>query len=144
VKDLAWLAPDGQEMNDEAWNADFVRSIGMLLSGHAIEEVDEKGEEVIGDTLLVLFNAHDQQVPFALPPLEPDQRWQRIIDTIDVHPPERAFKGRSTYPLEGRSVAVFKLTPPLKDRRRKADPADVAAHAPADAPDPPETVGVEG
>src|SRR5882672_4155152 len=31
VKDVAWLAPDGREMNDEAWNADFVRSLGMLL-----------------------------------------------------------------------------------------------------------------
>ena len=37
VKDVAWLAPDGREMNDEAWNADFVRSLGMLLSGNAIE-----------------------------------------------------------------------------------------------------------
>src|SRR6185369_837523 len=40
-KDVAWLAADGREMTDEAWNADFVRSIGMLLSGNAIEEVDE-------------------------------------------------------------------------------------------------------
>ena len=33
VKDVAWLAPDGREMTDEAWNAGFVRSLGMLLSG---------------------------------------------------------------------------------------------------------------
>src|SRR5207248_3331239 len=47
VKDVAWLAPDGREMTDEAWNADFVRSIGMLLNGSAIEEVNERGEPVI-------------------------------------------------------------------------------------------------
>jgi glycogen operon protein len=39
-------------MTDEAWNADFARSLGMLLSGSAIEEVDERGEPVLGDTLL--------------------------------------------------------------------------------------------
>src|SRR5579872_3836725 len=42
VKDVAWLAPDGKEMDDEAWNADFVRSIGMSLNGAAIEEVNER------------------------------------------------------------------------------------------------------
>src|SRR5437773_2396866 len=40
-KDLAWLDPRGREMTDEAWNADFIRSLGMLLSGNAIDEVDE-------------------------------------------------------------------------------------------------------
>ena len=38
MRDVAWLAPDGREMTDEAWNADFVRSLGMLLPGTAIEE----------------------------------------------------------------------------------------------------------
>ena len=52
MTDVAWLAPDGHEMNDDAWNDDVVRSIGMLLNGSAIEEVDERGEAVMGDTLL--------------------------------------------------------------------------------------------
>src|SRR5712691_6308250 len=50
VQDVAWLAPDGREMNDEAWNADFVRSIGMYLNGAAIEEVNQRGEPIIGDS----------------------------------------------------------------------------------------------
>src|SRR5204862_3523328 len=44
VKDVAWLTPDGREMDDAAWNAGFVRSLGMLLSGSAIEELNERGE----------------------------------------------------------------------------------------------------
>jgi glycogen operon protein len=130
VKDLSWLAPDGREMNDEAWNADFVRSLGMLLSGNAIEEVDEKGEEVTGDTVLVLFNAHHEQVPFTLPPIEANQRWQRTFDTTHPRIPDRVFKGGIEYPLEGRSVAVFKITPPLHERRRAATAARAAAPAP--------------
>src|SRR5262249_49514734 len=48
VKDVAWLAADGREMTDDAWNADFVRSLGMLLNGAAIEELNERGEPIIG------------------------------------------------------------------------------------------------
>ena len=109
MKDVAWLAPDGREMTDEAWNADFVRSIGMLLSGNAIEEVDERGEPITGDTLLVLLNAHSDKVPFTLPPLEADQQWQRVVDTFEAHAAERVFKPGVRYPLQGRSVAVFRL-----------------------------------
>jgi glycogen operon protein len=143
VKDLAWLAPDGQEMTDEAWNADFVRSLGMLLSGRAIEEVDEKGEAVTGDTLLVLLNAHDQQVPFMLPPLDPNQRWRRLIDTFDWRAPERIFRPRSRYPLEGRSVAVLSVTPPVKERRRTAAKTATSEAVPAGVPIEPEPVGAE-
>src|SRR5205823_14292228 len=72
-KDVAWLAPDGREMTDEMWNAESVQSLGMLLSGTAIEEVNERGELITGDTLIVLLNAHGDRVPFTLPALDVDQ-----------------------------------------------------------------------
>jgi glycogen operon protein len=133
VQDVAWLAPGGREMTDEAWNADFVRSIGMLLSGNAIEEVDERGERITGDTLLVLLNAHTDKVPFTMPPLVADQQWQRLLDTVEEHASERLFKPGSRYPLQGRSVAVFRLVPPLRERRRVAERTDADAATPAAA-----------
>jgi glycogen operon protein len=138
VKDLAWLAPDGHEMTDEAWNADFVRSLGMLLSGHAIEEVDERGEPVQGDTVLVLFNAHNDQVPFALPALQPEQRWQRVFDTLSTNTLEPAYEAGELYPLGGRTVALFKVTPPLNERRRElaATRAAASSEPPVEQPEP--------
>jgi glycogen operon protein len=138
-KDVAWLAPDGREMTDEAWGADFVRSLGMLLSGTGIEEVDEIGEAVVGNTLLVLLSAHDEQVPFTLPPLEADHHWQRIFDTIEPQTEECAFKAGDRYPLQGRSVAVLKVAPPVFDRRRGTSATSLAAPPPGDARTPPET-----
>jgi glycogen operon protein len=138
IQDVAWLAPDGMEMADQAWNADFVRSIGMLLSGHAIEEVDERGERITGDTLLVLLNAHTGKVPFTLPPLEAAQQWQRVIDTIEEHATERVFRPGVRYPLQGRSVAVFRLVPPLRERRRAAARTQVEAETQAVAEMKPE------
>src|SRR3989441_4488735 len=119
VKDVVWLAPDGREMTDEAWNADFVKSLGVLLAGDAIEEVDERGQPIVGDTLLVVLNAHDDKVPFTLPALEGDTHQRlRLLDTIEACANQRAVQGGATYPLQGRSVAVFKMTPPLRERRR--------------------------
>jgi len=131
VKDVAWLAPDGREMNDEAWNADFVRSLGMLLNGSAIEEVNERGEPIVGDTLLVLLNAHNDKVPFTLPPLDDNHQWRRVVDTFEPQTPDRSFRAGGRYPLQGRSVAVFKVTPPVRDRRRDAstEPAAEAERA---------------
>ena len=120
VKDVAWLASDGREMDDEAWNADSIRSLGMLLSGNAIEEMDERGELIVGDSLLVLINADPEAMPFTLPELDADHRWQRIFDTADPQGSERRITG-SHYPLESRSLAVFKVTPPLRERRMNAE-----------------------
>jgi glycogen operon protein len=133
VKDVAWLTPDGREMDDNAWNVDFVRSIGMMLAGDAIEEVDERGEDIVGDTLLLLLNAHDAGVPFTLPPLDADRHWQRVFDTVDARFESRELDAGSTYLLQGRSVAVFKVNPPLRERRRAQTSTEAASSPPDEA-----------
>jgi glycogen operon protein len=144
VKDVAWLAPDGREMTDEAWNAAFVRSIGMLLSGDAIEEVDERGERITGDTLLILLNAHTDKVPFTMAPLEADQQWQRLLDTVEEQASECVYKPGIRYPLQGRSVAVFRLVPPVRERRRVSSKAQAVSDTqqPAGSPATPEPIPV--
>ena len=134
-KDVAWLSPDGREMDDPAWHAGFVRTLGMLLSGTAIEAVSERGQPIIGDTLLVLLNGHTETLPFTLPPIEADQQWQRVVDTFDPHGTDRTYTSGGRYPLQGRSVVVFKILSPLGERRRVSD---------ANAAAVPEAVGVEG
>jgi glycogen operon protein len=151
-KDVAWLAPDGHEMTDSAWHSTFVRSIGMLLSG-VLDELSEHGEPIVGDTLLILMNANHDKISFSLPNLEPDQQWQRVFDTIAPRLPERAFRPGARYSLQGRSVSVFKVTPPLLERRRgllasriarpEQAPVDGTPDTPPDSPaDIPEPVPV--
>ena len=133
-KDVAWLAPDGREMNDEAWNAGFVRSLGMLLSGTAIEEVNERGEPIIGDTLLVLLNGHNDKVPFTLPPLDADQQWQRVFDTFDPHGAGQAFQGRRALSRcrAARSPCSRSDAAAASDARRRRLAAIEAAHGSRD------------
>src|SRR5262249_14461502 len=120
-KDVAWLSPHGREMDDAAWNTGGTRTLGMLLSGSAIEEINERGEPITGDTLLVLLNGQVDRVSFTLPPIEGPQQWQRVFDTHDPHGVQRLYKGGARYALQGRSVVLLKVLTPLRQRRRVSD-----------------------
>jgi isoamylase len=117
VKDIYWLDPTGREMTDEAWNAAFVRSLGVLMVGNALDEVDERGSQVTGDTLLILLNAHHEEVPFALPLVADDKSWRRVVDTADGRTEERRFSGGTKYPLHGRTLSLFVLNGDRRQRR---------------------------
>ena len=111
VKDLAWFRPDGQEMTDEEWQNSFSRCLGLRLAGDAIEEVDDLGEAIVGDTFLILLNAHHEPVPFVLPAHETRVTWEPVLDTRDWDgDAERpALRTGEQYMLEGRSLAVLRL-----------------------------------
>jgi glycogen operon protein len=111
VKDLAWFRPDGHEMTDEEWQNSFSRCLGLRLAGDAIEEVDDLGEPIVGDTFLILLNAHHEPVPFVLPAHGRRVSWEPVLDTRDWdggagRPPLRTG---AQYALEGRSLAVLRL-----------------------------------
>ena len=55
-------------MSDEDWNAGFVQCLGMRLAGDLIGEENERGEPIVGETLLLLLNGHWEPIPFTLPP----------------------------------------------------------------------------
>ncbi len=118
VKDVSWLEPSGREMTDVARNVPFVRALGMLLAGCALDEVDERGRHVVGDTLLILLNAHHDTIPFRLPKFNGGGKIRlRVIDTMCaiVEPLRYAFG--TGYSLVGRSMAVFRL---VDEARRRA------------------------
>ena len=69
-------------MDDAAWNAHFVRTFGMRLSGRELHQQDEHGTPMTGDTLYVAFNAHHERVRFILPRHDPGERWERIVEDV--------------------------------------------------------------
>jgi len=106
---VAWLNPDGTEMTDEQWHAPHVRCFGVVLFGDSID-VDEEGEEISGDTLLILFNAdHDLTIPFTLPALEEGLPWKRLLDTFEAETTRHEFAESSVYDLRPCSMAVFRV-----------------------------------
>ncbi|MCP9453428.1 MAG: glycogen debranching protein GlgX, partial [Nitrospira sp.] len=113
VKDLSWFRPDGKEMTDEDWNAGYVKSLALRLAGDAISETDEKGRPIVDDTILVLLNAHHEPLAFTLPAHKRGVRWRPVFDT-SAQPNAKnsvvVFKGGERYDLQGRAIAVLKLT----------------------------------
>jgi glycogen operon protein len=111
VKDLTWFRPDGKEMNEEDWLNPETRCFGLRLAGDAIEEVDERGRPLVGDTLLMLFNAYWEPLPFILPAHRSKLRWELLLDTREATGKRRfqLLRGGRTYDLEARSLALFRL-----------------------------------
>ena len=110
IKDITWFNPDGSEMNDRAWNDAHARCLGVRLAGDLISEVDERGQPIRGDTLLLLINAHWEELAFTLPDTSGGAGWETMLDTADPDrpPPPRVHKGGARYPLYGRSLALLR------------------------------------
>ena len=121
VLDIAWLDAAGVEMADETWNSPDVRGLGVRLNGDAIQEVNERGEGIVGDTLLLMLNGGDENIAFVLPPTAPIERWDTLLDTADPWQPPRRLRAGDRYELQGRSMAVLKLSSRKVDLRRSAD-----------------------
>jgi glycogen operon protein len=111
IKDITWFAPDGSEMSEAMWGSD-ARALGVRLDGSQIDETDEHGNPIVGDTLFVLFSADDKPVRFAFPRREPEQRWERLLDTSDARWARRIQYDAAHYELTGRSTVVFRLAEP--------------------------------
>jgi glycogen operon protein len=136
IKDISFLDPESKEMDDKDWNAGFVRCMGVRLAGDLINEVAERGEPIVGDTILVLLNAHHEAIPFTLPVYKSGQRWERLLDTAqEGDAPCEQYAEQYQYPLEGRSMAVFRT-----HTEEEVAPALIAPTQPATSPDLPPRV----
>jgi len=109
VKDIEWLNPDGQPMNDEEWSQHFARCLGVYLGGAALSERDSRGQPVMDDDFLLLVNAHHEMIPFLIPDYGRSEPWRRVLDTsfdnaltADAH-----FKGGFKYRLRARSLVLL-------------------------------------
>jgi isoamylase len=76
-RDLTWIRPDGREMNEGDWQQHYVRALGFELGGDAIPSKDEQGQRIVGDSLLVLMNAHHEPIKFKVP----GKHWMLELDT---------------------------------------------------------------
>lgn len=110
AKDVTWLTPSGAEMTAKEWNQSYARCLGLLLSGGVIEEYDERGRRIKDDNLVLLFNAHHQELAFRLPREPARARWQVLIDTAYANgkPGDgRYYNSHEEYPLQARSLVLL-------------------------------------
>jgi glycogen operon protein len=129
AKDLTWFDPRGKEMNDEAWNAGFVRSLMVRLAGDAIAETDERGRRIVDETFLLLLNASDDSILFHMPSPAPDMIWERTLDTAEAAWARPSLLRTKRYRLASRSFAVLRMRPRPTPASAERRPPPVAPGA---------------
>ena len=108
LPDIVWLKTDGTEMLPEDWGSGFGRTIGVFYNGHGIQEQDSRGRRITDDSFLLGFNAHDDDVDFALPAEEYSPFWDVLVDTADQADTEEPLKAGSVLKLAAKSMVVLR------------------------------------
>jgi glycogen operon protein len=108
LKDIYWLTPQGTEMTDAEWNSGHVRCLGLGLIGSQIEETDERGERIVGDSLLILLNASHEPVSFQLGPRARELDWELIVDTSQARVEPKHVGRMDAHALRERSLVVLR------------------------------------
>ncbi len=112
-KDIYWLHPEGHEMTGKDWADAELRSLGAMLTAEAIDEVDDRGRRLRGDTLFLTVNGRSEARPFVLPGAADAGRWERMLDTANdplTRGARRVWRAGERFRAAGRSVALFRAT----------------------------------
>lgn len=81
VLDIGWFLPNGNEMSDEDWKTSFAKSMMVFLNGELILYPDPRGERIVDDSFLILFNSSNQEIKFILPEEKWGKQWNMVINT---------------------------------------------------------------
>ena len=116
IKDITWLRPDGREMRPRDWLTGWTRTLGARIGGGLIGDMDEQGKQLRDETMLLLLNAHGDEMPFTLPhgnfprgrwTLELDTRWPTGVPQPS-NPEQETLAPGASYRLVGHSLAVMR------------------------------------
>ncbi len=109
---LAWFSPDGEEMDDDDWAVGYAKAVGLFLNGEAIPWPGRRGEPVVDDRLLLLFNADEGPIDWTMPEERWADRWQVVLDTETDHhlsaEPDDWIKPGDVCTTAGRSIVVLR------------------------------------
>ena len=80
----------------------------VFLNGCAIVGAGSKGERIVDDSFLLLFNAHDHAVDFTINSV-PDMKWRVLFDTRRRRPraSRRRFHSGGRVRADSRSVVIL-------------------------------------
>ena len=130
LPDIVWMNPSGSEMTPQDWGSGFGRSIGVFLNGNGIRGMDRRGAHVVDESFLLLFNAHDQDLDFTLPPEEYAPAWRVVVDTHGMTEGQHHVVAGSNQPVSAKGLVVLQAL-------SEVQPAAVTALATASVPSVP-------
>ncbi|MDQ1364758.1 MAG: isoamylase [Acidimicrobiaceae bacterium] len=108
IDDVAWFGPDGSEMSEDDWQEGYAKSMAVFLNGEAIPGPDNRGDRIVDDTFLVVFNAHHEPIDFTLPDERFGKRWIRTLDTADALAEGEQVDANQQTQVQGRSLTLLR------------------------------------
>jgi glycogen operon protein len=112
-EDIAWLTPSGKEMTRHDWEQAFAKSVGVFLNGQRIPDPGPRGERIVDDSFLLLFNAHHEPIQFKLP-TRWGKSWRVVVDTFDPRRENRSLRAGRSVEAGPRSVIVLLMAKPAE------------------------------
>ncbi|MFC8044950.1 glycogen debranching protein GlgX [Nocardia sp. NPDC057353] len=113
ARDIAWLTPAGEEMTPADWDSGFGKSLSVYLNGAGIPEPGPRGERITDDSFLLCFNAHDQELDFALPGPDYGLGWSVVLDcSTPTGEAPADHEAGATVTVPGRCLLVLRHTDP--------------------------------
>ncbi|WP_153505800.1 glycogen debranching protein GlgX [Cumulibacter manganitolerans] len=108
-RDIAWLTPSGDEMTEADWGAGFGKSIMVFLNGAGIKGTDYRGQPIVDDSFLLLFNAYEGDLGFQLPDGDYAPGWRVVVNTATGRHEisEDVLAASSTLNVPARSMLVL-------------------------------------
>jgi isoamylase len=87
-----------------------MQCLGLFFSGNLTDEIDIEGKTIIDDSLLVILNAHHEDITFMLPDWLFKGNWECLIDTCFSKIPARngPVRGGEEYPVKGRCLVLLR------------------------------------
>ncbi|MEO0646063.1 MAG: glycogen debranching protein GlgX [Cyanobacteria bacterium J06650_10] len=110
VVDIGWFHTDGTTISDTEWHDSSIQAISIFLNGAEIPNLDSRGQRILDDSFLLLFNPSAESLSCKIPESIETKHWQIILDTSD---PDGFVQDGGTYmrdqavPVSARSLVIL-------------------------------------
>ena len=98
-------------MKSADWQRGQAWSMTVFLNGDAIVEPASRGEPIVDDSFLMLFNGSHEDMTFTVPGEIYGERWEVVIDTaapLVVVEDGTSVKAGEPVPMDARSVLILR------------------------------------
>jgi glycogen operon protein len=94
-------------MTRKNWEQGGPPALGVFLNGEELRDLTPRGEPVVDESFLLLFNAHHEPIEFTLPPRRFGRHWQVVLSTFDPDAPADRHDARTAVTVESRSLLLL-------------------------------------
>jgi glycogen operon protein len=110
VKDLAWMHPDGREMEPSDWFDESLHVVGMFVSGDPLRSPGPRGEQQYDRSFMIWLNPGATPVEVILPKNDWVQSGEVVLSTCADHPTGTPVEAGDVLTLGARTVVVLRQT----------------------------------